>query len=199
MDNDIPFALSSTASAKQYSRRKLLQKTCQLGLLGSTSMTAAPAVVLAKAKRLEKRVNIYIPKTGEQVNEILWTPADGYNPNALHDISFALRDHNTNQYKLMHIKTLEFLAKLQSLLSNKQPTEVLNGFSSPQKSNQIFTDQQNNNDELHNKAMALDIKMIDIPLQTLAQTAIKLRLGGVGLYNEEQSIHIDSGPIRTWS
>ena len=49
------------------------------------------------------------------------------------------------------------------------------------------------------KGMAMDIALEDVRLSDLRDAAIELKLGGVGYYPRSGFIHVDTGPVRTWS
>jgi len=51
---------------------------------------------------------------------------------------------------------------------------------------------------LHMKGQAIDLRITDLPTLQLRNTAMALRTGGVGYYEESDFIHLDTGPFRTW-
>jgi uncharacterized protein YcbK (DUF882 family) len=45
---------------------------------------------------------------------------------------------------------------------------------------------------------AIDIRLADVPLQSLREAARSMRSGGVGYYPASDFVHVDTGRIRTW-
>jgi uncharacterized protein YcbK (DUF882 family) len=46
--------------------------------------------------------------------------------------------------------------------------------------------------------MAIDIRMNDVKLPVIHNTALAMRRGGVGYYPDSQFVHVDVGPVRRW-
>lgn len=51
----------------------------------------------------------------------------------------------------------------------------------------------------HMKGMAVDRRIGGIDLKYLHKAAKSLKGGGVGYYPKSQFVHIDTGPVRSWS
>jgi len=45
---------------------------------------------------------------------------------------------------------------------------------------------------------AIDVRLTDVPTQTLNAAALRLGRGGVGYYAVSDFVHLDTGPVRTW-
>ncbi len=54
-------------------------------------------------------------------------------------------------------------------------------------------------DSQHTKGNAVDIRLPDISPRALSRWIRGKRLGGVGIYRTSGFVHVDSGPIRSWS
>ena len=48
------------------------------------------------------------------------------------------------------------------------------------------------------RAMAIDVRLPDRPLTALRDTALGLKLGGVGYYPASDFVHVDVGRVRFW-
>lgn len=55
------------------------------------------------------------------------------------------------------------------------------------------------NESFHTKGMAMDIHLDEIREDVLRDYLLKLRLGGVGYYGNRLMVHMDFGPVRTWT
>ena len=51
---------------------------------------------------------------------------------------------------------------------------------------------------LHMDAKAIDIRLQDVALADLRQTAIGMKAGGVGYYAKSDFVHVDTGRVRQW-
>ena len=189
--------MGSIWNLHKLNRRAFLNRLGKAAIAGST-ITAAPAI-LAKGKNAEKKLNIHVTHTGENVKTTLWTPSDGYIADSVMQLSKALRDHRNDQYKFIHINTLDILAKLQALLSTSRATDIISGYRSPETNEMLRAQSVGvSKNSYHLKAMALDIRMSKVSVHDLGKAARALKAGGVGLYPSSNFVHIDSGPVRTW-
>ena len=78
--------------------------------------------------------------------------------------------------------------------------EVISGFRHPKynlilrkKGRQVARDSQ------HSHGTAIDFTIPNVPAQALEAWARAQKLGGVGFYPQSGFVHMDTGPIRTWS
>ena len=51
---------------------------------------------------------------------------------------------------------------------------------------------------MHLRGQAIDVRLADVPLDTLRSVALDLKKGGVGFYPESQFVHVDTGRVRRW-
>jgi uncharacterized protein YcbK (DUF882 family) len=51
----------------------------------------------------------------------------------------------------------------------------------------------------HMLAKAIDIRVPGVSTRALRNAALALHAGGVGFYPVSQFVHVDVGPVRTWS
>jgi uncharacterized protein YcbK (DUF882 family) len=47
-------------------------------------------------------------------------------------------------------------------------------------------------------AKAIDIRLSDVALSDLRQTALGMKAGGVGYYPKSDFVHVDTGRVRYW-
>jgi uncharacterized protein YcbK (DUF882 family) len=53
-------------------------------------------------------------------------------------------------------------------------------------------------DSLHPLGRAIDIRLADVPLESLRDAARSMRSGGVGFYAASNFVHVDTGRVRAW-
>src|SRR5690242_13941913 len=78
--------------------------------------------------------------------------------------------------------------------------DIVSGFRHPKynlilrkKGHQVARDSQ------HTHGNAIDFAIPHVTVQALEAWARAQKLGGVGIYPESGFVHMDTGPIRTWS
>ena len=50
----------------------------------------------------------------------------------------------------------------------------------------------------HLQGKAIDVRLTDVDLYTLRETAVAMGGGGVGIYTGADFLHLDTGPERCW-
>ncbi|WP_420028944.1 DUF882 domain-containing protein [Shewanella benthica] len=137
--------------------------------------------------------------TGERGQGSYWVDGN-YQSEILSDFSHILRDHRRNESAPMDKRLYDLLFKLQESLNIEQEFNVISGYRSP-KTNAMLAAKSGAvaKKSYHMKGMAMDIALEDVKLSDLRDAAIELKLGGVGYYPRSGFIHVDTGPVRTWS
>ncbi len=51
----------------------------------------------------------------------------------------------------------------------------------------------------HMASKAIDIQVLGVSTERLRDAALSLGMGGVGYYPSSHFVHVDVGPVRTWS
>jgi uncharacterized protein YcbK (DUF882 family) len=110
-----------------------------------------------------------------------------------------LRDHFTNKPSAMEPRLIDMVVAAAASF-HSDVVEVVSGFRHPKynlilrkKGHQVARDSQ------HTHGNAIDFTIPNVRVQTLEAWARAQKLGGVGIYPESGFIHMDTGPIRTWS
>ena len=179
-------------------RRKFLQATAAAGGLTASGLILSPA--LARTVRVRERsLLLYVPRTGETIRSIYWTPSEGYIRESLHEINWALRDVRRDQAKNMDPKLLDELFLLQLQMRYRKPMHVLSGYRSPATNAMLRRHNRGvAKDSFHMYGKATDIRMPGRGTSEIRRAAVSLQAGGVGYYPRSSFVHVDSGPIRTW-
>jgi uncharacterized protein YcbK (DUF882 family) len=147
----------------------------------------------APGTRPAKLVNLYNFWTKE------WLAVDAASPPPRETIDHFLRDHFTNKTMAMEPRLLAMLLAAAARF-HSDVVDVVSAFRHPKynlilrkKGHQVARDSQ------HSHGNAIDFFVPSVPTQALHSWAKALSAGGVGLYAESGFIHMDTGPIRTWS
>lgn len=146
----------------------------------------------------EKTLSFINLHTDEALSCCYW--ADGkYNPSGLAEINHILRDHRANEMIDMDTKLLDLLYILHQAVDSNSPFHVISGYRSPHTNNKLRKqDKGVAKRSLHMQGKAIDIRLPDVELKHLRDTAISLQAGGIGYYSKSNFIHIDIGKPRSW-
>lgn len=150
----------------------------------------APRAPGGKPARL---VNLYNQWTHE------WLAVDPANPPAAATVDHFLRDHFTNRPTHMEPRLVPMVIAAAVHFKSDTAT-IVSGFRHPKynlilrkKGHQVARDSQ------HTHGNAIDFFVPRVPAPALQAWAKAQKLGGVGFYPDSGFVHMDTGPIRSWS
>ena len=150
----------------------------------------APPVPGAKPAKL---INLHNFWTKE------WLAVDAASPPPRETVDRFLRDHFTNKTTAMEPRLLAMLLAAAARF-HSDVVDVVSGFRHAKynlilrkKGHQVARDSQ------HSHGNAIDFYIPSVPTQALHSWAKAQSAGGVGLYAESGFVHMDTGPVRTWS
>ena len=110
-----------------------------------------------------------------------------------------LRDHFTNQATQMDTRLIGVLTRVAGKFQASR-IDVVSGYRSPKynlmlrkKGHQVARDSQ------HTHGNAIDFTLPTCSTQQLEKWAKAQKIGGVGVYLDSGFVHMDTGPVRTWS
>jgi uncharacterized protein YcbK (DUF882 family) len=184
------------------SRRTLLQTGLAFASVTALSRTAFAAPALVGLKKLNVRTLAFeCTNTGEYLDGVdYWVEGD-YVPDALDLINEAMRDYRSDEVRPISTRLLDLLHEMGRRLETDCRFELTSGYRSPQTNAELHEmDSGVAADSLHMKGMAADVTLPGRPLRKLYETALALRLGGVGYYPDpdDDFLHVDVGRVRRW-
>ena len=146
----------------------------------------------------ERALEFHNLHTGEKLQSCYWVSGK-YDPGALNDINYILRDHRAEEQYEMNVDLLDLLYVLHQTTNSKKAFHIISAYRSP-KTNEKLHKQGNGvaKRSLHMQGKAIDIRLPDIKLKHLRDAALSLHAGGVGYYAKSNFIHIDTGRPRSW-
>jgi len=163
------------------------------------SASAKPAVSDAP-QRYELRLHHL--HTGEDI-DIVYRIGDTYIPAALDRLNHFLRDHRTQDVSSYDPKEFDLLHTLMASLGRANGViDIVCGYRTPWSNNFLRTRSASTGVAEHSQHMlgkAIDIRVPGVTTVTLRNAALALHAGGVGFYPVSQFVHVDVGPVRTWS
>ncbi len=177
--------------------------------LGFGAVAAAAAFVPSKAaaastgavKAPERVLSFFNTHTGERLKTTYCT-GGSYQPDALRDLNFILRDFRANEIKPIDPRVFDLLHELGGTLETDQPFHIISGYRSAQ-TNALLRERGGASTgvashSLHMVGQAIDIRVPGVKLDHLRDAAKSLKIGGVGFYPDLNFVHVDVGRVRTW-
>jgi len=177
--------------------------------LGLGAAAAAAAVIPGRASAApagrtavpERVLSFFNTHTGERL-KTAYCCGGKYEPGALQQINYILRDFRTNDVKPIDPRLLDLLHELGGTLETDQPFHVISGYRSPH-TNAMLRERGGAGTgvasrSLHMDGRAVDIRLPGVRLDHLRGAASSLKLGGVGYYPSSNFVHVDTGRVRYW-
>jgi uncharacterized protein YcbK (DUF882 family) len=168
-------------------------------LVPSRAQAATRAATGAKAP--ERVLSFFNTHTGERLKAAYCT-GGAYQPDALRDLNYILRDFRANEIKPIDPRVFDLLSELGGTLETDQPFHIISGYRSPQ-TNAMLRERGGNatgvaSHSLHMVGQAIDIRVPGVQLENLRNAAKSLKIGGVGFYPDLYFVHVDVGRVRYW-
>lgn len=140
--------------------------------------------------------------TGESL-DVVYRIGDRYIPEALDQLNHFLRDHRTQDASHYDPKEFDLLHSIMARLGRPDGIiDIVCGYRTPW-SNAFLRQGRASSGvaehSQHMEAKAIDIRVPGVQTAALRDTAESFEAGGVGYYPVSQFVHVDVGPVRTWS
>ena len=188
------------------SRRRLLSMGGGAVLVSFASLSRAVPAIASPALIGLKELNVRTlsfdcTNSGEQLLDVDYWVEGEYVPDALADIDDALRDYRTDDVHPIATNLLDLLYQLGRRLDTDCRFELTSGYRSPETNAKLHElDSGVAANSLHMKGQAADITLPGRPLRNVYETALAMRLGGVGYYPDpdDDFVHVDVGRVRHW-
>ena len=147
-------------------------------------------------------LHLYHLHTGESL-DVVYRIGDEYIPEALDQLNHFLRDHRTQDASHYDPKEFDLLHSIMARLGKPDGIiDIVCGYRTPW-SNAFLRQGRASSGvaehSQHMEAKAIDIRVPGVQTAKLRDTAESLEAGGVGYYPGSQFVHVDVGPVRTWS
>jgi uncharacterized protein YcbK (DUF882 family) len=145
------------------------------------------------------RLHLYHTHTNQSL-DIVYRHGEEYDPSAIRQLEFFLRDHRTGAVHHFDPRLFDLLHDLAGSLGRQDAEiDVVCGYRTPWSNNLLRSRSRAvAKHSLHMQAMAIDIRVPGVDTATLRDAALNLHRGGVGYYAREQFVHVDVGRVRRW-
>ena len=170
-------------------------KLAAAGVLLPASARAFSPASAAEARRL----SFNHLHTNERTALVYAVGGDFVQP-ALTQLNHFLRDHYTGDVGVMDPELYNVLHAVRRELGSSEPFHVISGFRSSATNENLRTTRGGGvaKRSLHMDGKAIDVRLPGVALTDLRDAAIALKSGGVGYYERDNFVHIDTGRVRSW-
>ncbi len=174
-------------------RREILR----VGMASVAAVAVAPNWARASTGRV-RVLNLYETHSHETYAEAYWV--DGaYDPGAMARLNHLLRDWRSGELAAIDRRLIDLLHDLQQA-GGGEPLHIISGYRSPEtNAERAAVNGGVARNSYHVKGQAVDLRVPGRSLTGLRDMAVALAAGGVGFYPRSDFIHVDTGPVRTWS
>lgn len=183
-------------------RRQFLGLGAAAAAAAFVPQRAHAAIRPAAAAAVPERVlSFFNTHTGERL-KTRYCAGGEYQPDALTEVNYILRDFRANEIKPIDPRLLDLLHELGGTLETDQPIHIISGYRSP-KTNAALRERGSAttgvaSHSLHMVGQAIDIRVPGVKLDNLRSAARSLKIGGVGFYPDLNFVHVDVGRVRYW-
>jgi uncharacterized protein YcbK (DUF882 family) len=146
----------------------------------------------------ERQLAFFHTHTGKRL-DVVYKRNGEFVPEALSVINTFLSDFRTGDVADMDPHLLDLIYDLREATGSESTYEVISAYRSPatndmlrQRSGGVAKNSQ------HLLGKAIDVRLSDVDLTKLRDTAIAMQRGGVGYYASPNFVHIDTGRVRRW-
>jgi uncharacterized protein YcbK (DUF882 family) len=167
------------------------------------ALAAAPMLALSRkslASTGPRTLAFEHTHTGEKLS-LIYAVGDRYVAAALDTVRHFLRDFRNGATHAIDPGLLDQLHRLAEATATRAPFQVISAYRSPATNEMLrLAGHGVAAGSLHLQGQAIDIRLADVQLSDLRDTALSLRAGGVGYYPSPDSdfVHIDTGRVRRW-
>lgn len=145
-----------------------------------------------------RELSFYHTHTGKNLS-IIYHDGETHQSPALQEINQFLSDFRSGEIYPIDTRLLDALYLLQQKTGVENSFEVISAYRSP-KTNAKLRQKSNGvaKRSLHMQGKAIDVRLRGHNTKSLRDTAIAMKIGGVGYYRRSDFIHLDTGRVRFW-
>ena len=167
---------------------------------GAGLAVAAGLASPAWAARTESRALSFSHLHTNENLALVYARGEHYVPRALENLNHFLRDHYSGEVGVIDPQLFDLLHLVRRELGSQERFHVISGYRSPHTNETLRTTRGGGvaRRSLHMDGKAIDVRLPGVALADLRDAAISLKAGGVGYYEREDFVHIDTGRVRNW-
>lgn len=122
-----------------------------------------------------------------------------YRLESMEELRDFLADWRTGEKNHIDPRLMDILWQIQQVTGNTDTFEVISAYRS-EKTNSLLRSRSNGvaKNSQHVLGKAIDVRLRGMKTKKLRDTALELKLGGVGYYRKSDFVHVDTGRVRRW-
>jgi uncharacterized protein YcbK (DUF882 family) len=146
----------------------------------------------------ERTLRFFHTHTGDTLQVVYYRQGE-YDPQAFADLKVFLADWRDGQQHDFDPKLMDILWQLQLATGSSNTWEVISAYRSP-RTNAMLRSKSNGvaKNSQHLLGTAIDVRLRGLDLKMLHQSAVNLKMGGVGYYARSDFVHVDTARVRYW-
>lgn len=161
---------------------------------------AGRALAAAPASALETRQLSFNHLHTQERIALVYAQGAQFVAPALTRLNHFLRDHYSGEVGVIEPELFNVLHGVRRVLGTDIPFDVISGFRTAHTNETLRTTRGGGvaKHSLHMEGKAIDVRLPGVPLTELRDAAMSLQAGGVGYYERDNFVHIDTGRVRSW-
>ncbi len=124
-----------------------------------------------------------------------WHDGRAADPGAMRELTQVLADPGATPPLPFDPGAIEIAWEVMQRTNLQGPLDIHSGYRTPAVNRAVH----GAGDSQHLRAMALDIGVPSGRFPVVVQTALAMARGGVGIYRTRGFVHLDNGPVRSWT
>lgn len=145
-----------------------------------------------------RRLSFFHTHTGKTL-EVTYFQNGQYLAEPMQEIRIFLADWRNGAQHEIDPKLMDILWEIQRVTGNNDTFEVISAYRS-KKTNHLLRSKSKGvaQNSQHMLGKAIDVRLRGLDTKELRDTALSLKLGGVGYYQKSDFVHVDTGRVRRW-
>lgn len=145
-----------------------------------------------------RSLSFYHTHTGESL-EVTYYEGGLYRLEPMEELRDFLADWRNGHEHEIDPELMDILWEIQRATGHRGTYEVISSYRSPQ-TNEFLRSKSNGvaRKSQHLLGKAIDVRLRGLETRKLRDTALELKLGGVGYYEKSDFVHVDTGRVRRW-
>jgi uncharacterized protein YcbK (DUF882 family) len=182
------------------SRRRLFV----FGAAAAAGLIAMPGIVRASnriAPAPPRVLDVVNTNTGESLRGVAYWADGRYVPDALTALDRLMRDHRSGEIHPIDPRLYDRLREVAQRMGHRGEIHLLSGYRTPETNDVMYEASPGNVavNSFHSSGRALDLRIPGQSTRNVYRAAMTGQLGGVGFYPRANFVHLDVGPLRTWT
>ncbi len=146
-----------------------------------------------------REISLYCLHTGERAT-VEYFDRGRYQVDALRAVSHLLRDHRTDEVHPIDPSLLDAVHRVCRTLGTRSSLHVVSGYRCEATNEWLRAEGYGVAEHsYHTRGQAMDFFLPGRSLRDIRRAALRTVDGGVGYYPASGFVHVDTGPVRTWS